>query len=297
MDSHELDGDTSFLANLTNGNCNDSPHSVDIHREGQVYLSSSPAEQLLIINRNLQAAAITEERILRLATRYILDIIGIIDKLYDKRADTERLFLFEEQDWLVEDRGNTVQVQIVLDFVNDALMGINVLIGNPERQLGRVEQRLFTRQAEGMPTTSPCDPSNELVEVQNKLQAQVEELELLKKTLVNLAIAKRPEESQPYIDKYSATVQMCTDQKTAQAFVQEVQEQEPQVDDSEYCEVKDEGRRGKERRGRLRCRCGLRCQSQVPSPPTPHPRPTMMTKAQVQSVFQGHGIMEEQALS
>ncbi|RCN32860.1 hypothetical protein ANCCAN_21323 [Ancylostoma caninum] len=69
-------------------------------------------------------------------------------------------------------------------------------------------------------------------------KSSAEELEQLKKTLVDLATVRRSEEREP--DKYDATVQACTTQKTAQEFVQEVQEQvqeqEPQVDDREYFE-------------------------------------------------------------
>ncbi|KIH68938.1 hypothetical protein ANCDUO_00725 [Ancylostoma duodenale] len=268
MDSHELDGDTSFLTNLVKCS-NPSKEFIEhdlqvtldaIHRQVEIgttlltqwtyikndkcYLSSSPAEQLLIINRNLRAAVITKERILRLATRYILT-----DKLYDNRAHTGRLSLFERQDWLEADREKNRTSASSVGFRERCSDGDERSYKRSGATTGTSGAAFFffTNQAEeGAPTTSSCNSSNELIEVKNKLKAQAEELEQLKKTLVDLTTAKRFEEreSDANKDKFDAAVQPSTDQKTAQEFVQEVQEQiqervqeqEPQVDDCDYFE-------------------------------------------------------------
>ncbi|KAL6723560.1 hypothetical protein Aduo_018548 [Ancylostoma duodenale] len=164
-------------------------------KKDKCYQSSCPAKQLLIINRNLRAAAVTKERSLRLATRYILT-----DKLHNNRAYTGRLPLFERQG-----RASTSSV------------------GSRERRSDgneRSHQRsgaiIGTKRATIFHLSSWRDACDKFMRFFERVNRECD-----------------PDAN---IDKYDATVQVCTDQNTAQAFVQGIQEQELQVDDSEYFE-------------------------------------------------------------
>ncbi|EYC31045.1 hypothetical protein Y032_0004g1923 [Ancylostoma ceylanicum] len=158
-------------------------HTWWSHIKGdKCYRASSPVEQLLVISRNLRAA-INKECILRLTTQYILT-----DQLCDNRGHVGRLPLLGREDWLETEREHAVHVQVVLDLVNDSLMSTNVFIGDLERR------------------SDVCHNITRFIErdiLQSKL-TQIQQIGLLKKTLVDFQTVKGSDVSEPdaHLNKY-----------------------------------------------------------------------------------------------
>ncbi|VDP62457.1 unnamed protein product [Heligmosomoides polygyrus] len=214
-------------------------------RRDEVFLLEAPGEQVLLLNRCLRTGELTKEKMIKLATRYLLT-----ERMFEQQVENGKLNSTHLHTWYNKPHKFNVKSDYVFQFAYDNLSQLKELINELEREKRRAERDFhrskttYYHEQEGrqllhiLRNDMSKDEQrfqNEIGQLRNKLKDQELELKRMQDTINSLK-----EQTTPNISNNGIEVTVNLSKKTDRTAIVESPMPDLVSDDEYFDRMLDE---------------------------------------------------------